>query len=42
MQADQVSDDLTHVVDQCLVKNPQERPQNGGALGEMLRQAWPV
>ena len=37
----QVSDDLTHVVDQCLVKDPTQRPQNAGALGEMLRQAWP-
>ena len=41
LHPDQVSDDLAHVVDRCLVKSPDERPQNAGALSEMLRQAWP-
>jgi serine/threonine-protein kinase len=37
----EVSDDLAHVVDRCLDKVPDERPQNALALAEMLRQAWP-
>lgn len=37
----EVSDDLIHVIEQCLVKTPSERPNNAGALAEMLRQAWP-
>lgn len=39
--ATEVSDDLIHVIEQCLVKDPAERPNNAGALAEMLRQAWP-
>lgn len=36
-----ISDDLCAVVDGCLAKTPEGRPQNAAALGEMLRQAWP-
>jgi serine/threonine-protein kinase len=39
--SDALSDDLCAVVEQCLAKSPTERPQDAGALGEMLRQAWP-
>ena len=38
---EEVSDDLAHVIEQCLAKDPAERPQNGGALAEMLRLSWP-
>jgi len=38
---DDLSDDLCAVVGLCLAKQPSERPQDAGALGEMLRQAWP-
>jgi serine/threonine-protein kinase len=38
---DEVSDDLVHVVELGLIKDPAQRPQNGRAFGEMLRQAWP-
>ncbi len=38
---DELSDDLCAVVDGCLNKDPAERPQDAGALGEMLRQVWP-
>jgi len=37
----ELSSDLCSVVEQCLQKSPLERPQDSGALGEMLRQAWP-
>ena len=35
---DEVSDDLVHVIEQALAKNPAERPQNARAFAEMLRQ----
>ncbi|MCR9163064.1 MAG: serine/threonine protein kinase [Nannocystaceae bacterium] len=38
---EELSDDLCAVVEQCLAKQPTERPNDAGALGEMLRQAWP-
>ncbi len=38
---DELSSDLCAVVDQCLAKPPDERPNDASALGEMLRQAWP-
>jgi serine/threonine protein kinase len=41
LRPDEVSDDLVHVVELGLAKDPSARPQNGRALGEMLRHAWP-
>ena len=38
---DELSSDLCAVVDQCLAKPADERPNDALALGEMLRQAWP-
>ena len=38
--ANEVSDDLVHVIEMGLNKDPNQRPQNARAFGEMLRGAW--
>ena len=36
-----VTEDLAHVIEVALDKNPAERPVDAAAFGRMLKQAWP-
>lgn len=36
-----VSDDLAHVIETALDKDPKQRPTDARAFGQMLKQSWP-